>query len=370
MYRFVAKITYAVLILLLFNSCKVKTNEQIPSVSLTDISGNVKIADVFDEFEYIALETSEESIFGTVNKLIIHDNKFFILDKFKMNKIFVFHDDGTFSHTVGSEGGGPGEYRNVEDFIIDKEKNRVIILCYPSLAYIYDMNGKFIETKKISSSVMFWSICNYSNGYICSTNHQTATEGENARLAFIFDKDFNLKYKLFDVLPVQVSFPTFVSPLYSDDDEIIYFDGFTSSIHFININNPADTRSIKFILENEATAELYENKDGKFVKYQQDYCFFINGFYADNTVWSSVANKGKEFIFIMNFKTGKKIVSWASDGWFSINFYQNDYFYSSINPVRILEGHELFSAKQINTLLIEYDSNPAIVRFKSKEIFK
>ncbi len=35
---------------------------------------------LFDRFEYIALETTKESLFGTINKLIVYDDKYFIMD--------------------------------------------------------------------------------------------------------------------------------------------------------------------------------------------------------------------------------------------------------------------------------------------------
>jgi hypothetical protein len=363
------RLLFILLLCTYISSCTIKKKEQVTDILLTNISENIKIGEIFDEFEYIPLETSEESIFGVISKLIVYENKFFILDNVKMKKIFVFDNDGTFHHTIGSVGEGPGEYRNIEDFVIDKEKKKVIILCYPSIAYIYDLDGNFIEKKTISNSAIFWNIASWKNGYVCSTNHQSATQGEDAHLIFIYDKDFNLRHKLFDVLPVQVALPSFISnPVQNNnDEEIVYFDCFTSKMHYINLNNPNNSHSVKFVLEKEAPFELYADIQ-KFFIYQGDYCFFIEVFYANNILWSSFVNKGKECIFIMNFETDKKILSWGQNGWLHIYFHQNDYFYSSINPLTILEGHSLFDAKIMNDYSIEYDSNPTILRFKAKKI--
>jgi hypothetical protein len=59
-------------------SCGV-SNRQDTAVSLSDISGETKLTDLYGEFEYISPETSDESIFGSIHKLIVYDNKYFIL---------------------------------------------------------------------------------------------------------------------------------------------------------------------------------------------------------------------------------------------------------------------------------------------------
>jgi hypothetical protein len=109
-----------VLFICFFISCKTEVN-QSESIVLSDVSGQIKIDEVFENFEYIPLETSDESIFGRINKLILYNHQFFILDNAKMKKVFVFNDDGSYSHTIGIVGKGPGEYTHIEDFAIDEE---------------------------------------------------------------------------------------------------------------------------------------------------------------------------------------------------------------------------------------------------------
>jgi hypothetical protein len=350
----------------IFSTCATK-QELTTDISLTDISGEVNFTDMFDDFIYIPLETSEKSLFSTVNKMIVHENKFYIMDMVKMKQIFVFHNDGTFSHTIGSKGEGPGEYMNIEDFTIDTENNRVVVLSYPSIIYTYDMSGVFME-RKVVSNAMLWSICNYENGFICSTNHQSATSGADARLIFMFDKNFNLQYKLFDVLPVQVAFPSFVhQPLLNSETGVIYCDSFTSKIYFINTEKPSDSQSIKLVLNDEAPASVYADPM-KFITNQQHYSFFLSFYFADNVLFLSFADKGKENVLIKDFNTNKQIVSHVPFGWFNILFHQNGDLYSCIDPLRILENKDKFPISNDTKYMLEYDGNPVIIKFKSRKL--
>jgi hypothetical protein len=359
------KIFLLILISSLIISCK-NVTEQATEISLSNITGQVKIDDLFDEFEYIPLETSEISIFGNIKRMIVSDHQFFILDNSKMKKVFVFKEDGTFSHTIGKVGQGPGEYINIEDFTIDEANKQVVILCYPSTVYVYDMEGRFIKNKQLSSKAMFWNISSYKDGFVCSTNHQSSTNSEERFIIYLFDKNFNLKNKLFDALPVFVELPPFVTnPIQTSGDKLVYFDKFTSNCYF-DIANEIAVNKVHFDLDKPVPPELYANPQ-LFMSQQNDYCFFVDAFFVNDVLFSSFIDKGKQCVFIMNFQTREKLLSYV-DGWFPtfLSSQGND-IYSFINPLSILEGHTFFVPKTTTTKYpIEIDSNLVIVKFKTK----
>ena len=347
------------------STCATKTDLS-NLISLTDISGEIVFDNIFDDFVYIPLETSEKSLLGVVNKMIIHENRFYIMDKVKAKQIFVFHDDGTFSHSIGSTGEGAGEYMNLEDFTIDKENNRVILLSYPSVVYTYDMDGTFIHRKTLTSAIL-WNICSYNNGFVCSTNHQSATSGTDANLIFIFDKDFNLKHKMFDVLPVQLAFPPFINqPLLISENRVIYCDNFTSKLYFIDTENSSDSQSIQFALNSAVPATVYADPM-KFIENQQQYTFFLTFYFANNVLYLSFADQGKEAVCIMDFGANKKILSHAPRGWQNILCHQNEYLYSCIDPLTILENQDKFQISNNIKHPLGKDGNPVIIRFGKKK---
>ncbi|MDR0696875.1 MAG: 6-bladed beta-propeller [Christensenellaceae bacterium] len=340
------------------------------SIDLSNVSGQIKVDELFDSFEYIPLETTDASIFGAIDKLVVCDEKFFIFDKAKTKKVFVFHNDGAYSHTIGSVGGGEGEYSgNVEDFVIDKEKQQVIILTHRSFIYIYDMAGRFIQRHRLTSETMLWNICSYKDGYVCSTNHQVIASNKSF-LIYDFDNNFKLKSKLLSSAQVQAAMPPFTSiPIQNIDNKIIYFDNFTSTVYF-NVVNPAMSSAVHFILGAEVPPDAYANPQVFFTN-QSNYSFFIDFFFIDSAIlWASFIDKGKQCVFAKNFTIDEHVLSHIN--WMpKFLFYHDGYFYSHMNPLWILEGHDFFSAASTTKYPIDIDSNPVIVRFKMKNgIFK
>ena len=356
-----------VLALLLF-SCVPPNNSSTESVVLTgDISKEFVLDDLFEEFEYISLESSRESTFGEIRKLILFDNKFYIhCDRLK--KIFVFQADGTFIQTIGRIGGGPGEYTHLEDFVIDEENNRIVILGYPSTVYVYDLEGRFIFQKQFMS-LPVWSLCSYKEGFICSSNHISYST-KREPLVFLLDKDFNLKSDMGKALNKN-SLPPFISdPFLKDGENVYYFDNINSTIYLINTTNPNKSESIKFVLRSPIPLDVFSDPKIFFAN-QTNYCFFFHALLSDNILWACFLNQGPPpCILILDLKNKKHILA-KFDSWFletTTNF--NGYFYASINADKIPEGKIIAKAKNVTQYPIDYDSNPVILKFKPKQILK
>ncbi len=321
---------------------------------------------LFDGFEYIALETKKESLFGTINKLIVHDDKYFILDKVKRKKVLIFAEDGTFIRTIGSVGKGPGEYSNMEDFTIDEATQNIVILGYPSIVYVYDFLGKFLFQKKLTSSALLWNISNCENGYIFSSNHQSVLTGEEAFLLFTFDRDFNLLKKEKKLLPVHVALPTLITnPFFNNEQGSSYFDFFTSTL-YANIGRP-DSLTLKLDFEGkEIPVELYANPQELFSN-MKNYVFFLHAQFINNHFVSMFIRDGiQKNIFIYDIKTHQKTV-YKCESWFpNLSYYKDNYFYSSMESLSIINGHDYFNAENKTKYPIEANSNSVILKIKPK----
>jgi hypothetical protein len=338
------------------------------NIILTErISEEISINELFGEFEYISLETSKESIFGEIKKLIVYDDKYYILDN-KLRRIFVFQHDGTFVHTIGRIGQGPGEYTHIEDFQIDEVNSRIIILGYPSILYFYDFDGNFIEQKLLMLSPM-WSMCCYRGGLVLSNNHQSFEQKEEP-LIFIYDWNFNLKSEIGKVFLGNILPPFISHPFLKDGEKIAYFDNVNSSIYLIDLANPADTKTIKFLLKNPIPPDVLSNIQ-KFQDNQGNHSFFLNAYLADNILWTSFASQGSQCVLVRNMKNKIQFVA-KYTGWYPpIMSHVDDYFYAPVSVQWLLDKEfTITSAKQITPYPIDYDSNPVIVRFKSKFIIK
>ena len=164
--------------LLLSVSCVEKEDhidyQQASLIDITQAEKNleVRLASLFGESRFIPLmEIAEIDALASIDKVIEHKNKFFVLDKKKSN-ILVFDQSGKFLNKVGIRGGGPKEYESIFDFDIDKKNDEIIILDAQIRLTIYNSKNDFVRKVDFkgfypeSLSVLAPNVLACSIGYI------------------------------------------------------------------------------------------------------------------------------------------------------------------------------------------------------------
>ena len=144
-----------IIISLLFFNCNNKHKENIKDeVKIIKLNFNdVKIDSVsnyFSDYKIIPLETNENSLIKRIDRLIIHENKIYILDQ-DLKSIFMFNENGIYINKIFNVGKGPGEYVQLRDFTITDDSHIVLHSSSPYKLIFYDMNGKYIFEKKINN---------------------------------------------------------------------------------------------------------------------------------------------------------------------------------------------------------------------------
>jgi hypothetical protein len=88
-----------------------KKNDLIPTLKVTEdlIQHNVKFSGIIRDYKFIPLETSENVIIGHIDKIILHNNQYYILDSRRARSIFVFSSSGKFLWKLSKQRKGPGE---------------------------------------------------------------------------------------------------------------------------------------------------------------------------------------------------------------------------------------------------------------------
>ena len=322
--------------------------------------------DLFDNFEFIPLETSEQSLFGHIDRIAIHNDKFYILDKAITRRINVFHSNGKFSHTIGKIGEGPGEYTKIEDFTLDEKNDQIIVLSYPSIIYRYDLNGSFIERKKISDD-LFWHICyDGTEGFLCSTDYQW---NESEYLVCHYDNDFTLKDVIIKKTLKDVASmpPLNIDPFIKDGNTISYFDFYTSTLHWDILN--VEGKKIGFDFGNKKVPFAMYKTPMKFYENQQSYKFFITAMIDNGVFWSSYMNHGQGANTLIKDIIDGKQTAFKDTWFFDILCCHNGYFYRAYSSLEFLKGNFEFTAKMLNDYQVDFDSNPIILRFKAKQVF-
>lgn len=123
----------------------IKVSFDFVEPEITDLSKNVS---------YTKLETSANCLIGSVLKIVVHEEKIFILNGKGQKGVFVFRKDtGKFLFKISNIGNGPGEFTEPWDFNIINEQI-VIFDAHNDKFLKYEMSGKFISEEKTPLAIM------------------------------------------------------------------------------------------------------------------------------------------------------------------------------------------------------------------------
>jgi hypothetical protein len=89
------------------------------------------------------LETTDESIFYEIDKILIHDDVYYLLDK-KQSAILTFNKNGKYLKKLMKIGLGPGEYVSLDDFFIIDSLIYTLSSDIRKIL-VYDINFTFIQ---------------------------------------------------------------------------------------------------------------------------------------------------------------------------------------------------------------------------------
>lgn len=129
---------------------QIDANPNVKTINIDngDYKENISFAEYFNSPKTILLETADNCLIQEVQSLEIYENNIYILDS-KANRLFVFDMEGRFLHQIGSPGSGPGEYVQISDFTIDREK-RII---YVFDEFVSKVHKYSLQTSQYLSSI-------------------------------------------------------------------------------------------------------------------------------------------------------------------------------------------------------------------------
>ena len=167
-----------------------------------------------------------------IEKLVVQDDKIFILDFRNRNQVLVFDTTGKFLFPVGALGRAPGEFLETRNFTVDS--NHIYIIDnYQSRLLLYDLNGAYIETKQLPG--VFYDIAILGNGdYMFNWQPLKDLPVKKENKITITDKNLNMKKEL---LPTNESDCCNLSKPYfftQNDDNIVYHTLLSDTIYLFD----------------------------------------------------------------------------------------------------------------------------------------
>lgn len=157
-------LTIAIVLFVVFAACKNKSGkvnlENVDTENINyDLAETIKLEEkepielkgssIIDTAWYVPLETTEQNILGSVDKILTSGEMIFILDR-TTQSINIFNSKGQFFKRIANKGRGPQEYSVIRDFTLDiSEKKIVIYDDFLSKLFFFDFDGGYIGSREV-----------------------------------------------------------------------------------------------------------------------------------------------------------------------------------------------------------------------------
>ena len=122
----------------------------------------VNASTLIEACRYIPLETTDESVIGSVNRIIPVQDGFFIFDASK--RVSFFDAEGRFVRRIASKGQGPGEYIDLFGFDLSEEERLLYLFDTSRQILVYTFDNTFVRSIRLD--VLYISFMKTSWGYI------------------------------------------------------------------------------------------------------------------------------------------------------------------------------------------------------------
>lgn len=134
-FKFILSMFILNIFLLTIDSCRSQIEDgklngfQCKTINVDLLSNDYVDCDsLFDVVRFIKLETDNKCFIGKIDKLIVTDNEFVVVDKQISKKVYVFNMDGSFRLSLSNNGRGPQEYLGISDVFLMNNDSEVGIL--------------------------------------------------------------------------------------------------------------------------------------------------------------------------------------------------------------------------------------------------
>ena len=220
------------------NNEKIITNMEIPegttriSISSLEEYSTLKFSEIFDDVEYLKLETKNESLIGEVYEIDYFQENYYVLDKIKSKSIFIFDKEGHYKGRLGENGKGPEEYVFPQSLEIDQFNKELLVYNSDGKSIIkYDYNGAYKNTLNFDFYIRTFSVLE-KDLYALYFNHK---KNHKEKVGVEYDLMLmNSKGKVIDKLfPFKEERPSSTHMFFSHskDNQTLFSPGFDDIIY-------------------------------------------------------------------------------------------------------------------------------------------
>ncbi|HSH53072.1 MAG TPA: 6-bladed beta-propeller [Bacteroidales bacterium] len=116
-----------------------------------DAAEQVNLSQFVDNIEYVKLSSKKNAYIGSIEKVIVTEDRIYVLDAYNSVDLFVFDRKGNFLFDLGKYGRGPGEFMGPYDFAIDWQAKEIVIYDARGikLSFFNLEDGRFIRDERL-----------------------------------------------------------------------------------------------------------------------------------------------------------------------------------------------------------------------------
>lgn len=124
--------------------------KNVVTIAVPPPTDKMKASDIFEDFKYIPLESSEKSLMGQYQDICIYENRIFVHD-IETNMIYIFNIQGKFINKVGKRGNGPGEFFQPESMTIDPFRKQLLVYdTFIKNIFYFTLDGVFLHSDQMA----------------------------------------------------------------------------------------------------------------------------------------------------------------------------------------------------------------------------
>lgn len=326
-----------------------------------------------DSIVFVPLETNDQSLISSINKILYRDGVYYIFDKTQA-MIFLFNANGSFITKIHNIGNGPGEYADISDFDLDADLNVYVssILGRKIIKYRHPDYKSFTEYET-NATVMEIAVDNKS-GRIWATNVFKTEDG--FCLGFYSDGNF---VPVISSRGIEDNANTsFKAQSFYKSENCLFFNP-RYSPYIYKIENDEVSKYMKIVSNNFIESSDVEKENnfrrlaGVNTKYTIDKCLIsgVNSFYkcGDNYLTEIRRNHGAPLLLEYEAKHKKgylfcPLLDKNIKVYTQIAAVSSDFYISYISAQSFLNNYE---EDVVGKDKLSFDSNPVLLNIYMKK---
>ncbi|MPL97044.1 hypothetical protein SDC9_43232 [bioreactor metagenome] len=355
-----------VLFCLMLVSCNNRVDDELLTIAVNvekDDFPLIKEKIVIDEI----IQLDDSIPIGNIRKVIFHKFDFFVLNK-SQDEILCFQKDGKLKFRIFSKGRGPKEYVSIQNFLIDKYTDELLILSSDNKVLRYSCSsGDFLDVItqegsslvldgiRLSKEMFAWYHMGPDFNLQIQRNGQT-----KSYIPFVEVRDMVFAEKAFT----------------GNKDYSLFVHGTSNYVYKIYEDTLTPQYYVDFGVY-KVPEQLYESPQqaiGIFEKQdvatKLDYISVNNNFFGFSYLFFPQSSFNIQSRYVIYCKESKTSYNIHSNYLFPVYDIVNDKFLSIVTPSNVLTSDKLIIDRQILDYIeinkIPEDANPLIVFWSIK----